>query len=489
MKKIPLVGLSVALALAAVAVPAEDLLQVYDLAVLNDPLIREAAANRDANQESRPQAIGVLLPQISAAADTSRNWSNGTQTSTQLVGGVPIPFDSGGSNVRDNQGWGFTLRQSLFSYANWTALRTANHIVAQSEADYLAAEQSLAQRVSQQYFAVLAALDDVEALESAREAIQRQLDQTERRFEVGLIAITDVQESRAARDQAAAAVIASKRVLASSLEQLRATIGIKPEVLKKPESNMQLRTPQPEDEEAWVKASMEQNATLISSRLAADIARDSVHTAFSGHLPTVDLVAGRTFDDGDGRSEFLNGTTGTSASRAYGNSVLLSLNLPLFSGGTTNSRVKESQYRWIAAKERLERTSRETEQQARDSYLGVMSEISRVQALRQAVESNETALKAAEAGYEVGTRTTVDVLNARRTLIQAQTNYSQARYSYINNQVQLRLASGALDRSSIEEMNRYLLVDAPVATTARSPTPVALPATPAPPPVAPPPQN
>jgi outer membrane protein len=482
MKKISLVGLSVALALAAVAAPAEDLLQVYDLAVLNDPLIREAAANRDANQESRPQAIGALLPQIAAAADTSRNWSNGTSTSTQLIagGGTPVPFDNSGSSVRDNSGWGITLRQSIFSYANWTALRTANHVVAQSEADYLAAEQNLAQRVAQQYFAVLAALNDVEALESAREAIQRQLDQTERRFEVGLIAITDVQESRAARDQAAAAVIASKRILASSLEQLRATIGIKPEVLKKPEDAMLLQAPQPEDEEAWVKASMEQNATLISSRLAADIARDGVHTAFSGHLPTVDVVAGRTFDDGDGRTDYVNGSTGLNASRAYGNSVLLSLNLPLFAGGTTNSRVKESQYRWIAAKERLERTSRETEQLARDAYLSVMSEISRVQALRQAVESNETALKAAEAGYEVGTRTTVDVLNARRNLIQAQTNYSQARYAFINNQVQLRLASGALDRSTIEEMNRYLLVDAPVATTARSPTPVALPTTPPP---------
>jgi outer membrane protein len=479
MKKISLVGLSVALALAAAAAPAEDLLQVYDLAVLNDPEILEAAATRDANKQSRPQAIGALLPQIAGAADISRTEASGTSTSTQLVNGIPVPFDNSGARTNDNAGWGFTLRQSVFSYANWTALRTANLIVAQSEADYMAAEQSLAQRVAQQYFAVLAALDDVEALESAREAIQRQLDQTERRFEVGLIAITDVQESRAARDQAAAAVIASKRVLASSLEQLRATIGIKPEVLKKPDDNMRLVTPVPADEEAWVSASMEQNATLISSRLAADIARDSVHTAFSGHLPTIDLVAGRTFDDGDGRSEFLNGQSGTNASRTYGNNVALSMNLPLFSGGTTHSRVKESQFRWIAARERLERTSRQTEQQARDSYLGVMSEISRVQALRQAVESNATALKAAEAGYEVGTRTTVDVLNARRTLIQAQTNYSQARYSYINNQVQLRLAAGDLSRASIEEMNRYLVVEAPVATTARSPTPVAVPLNPA----------
>jgi outer membrane protein len=489
MKKIPLAGLAVALAVAAASAPAEDLLQVYDLAVLNDPQIREAAANRDANKESRPQAIGALLPQIAGAADISRNQSNGTSSSTQLIGGVPVQFDSGGRTIRDNQGWGFTLRQSVFSYANWTALRTANHVVAQSEADYLAAEQSLAQRVAQQYFAVLAAADDVDSLESAREATQLQLEQTERRFEVGLIAITDVQETRAARDQAAAAVIAAKRVLASTLEQLRATIGVKPEVLRKPEDTMPLTAPEPADEEAWVNASMEQNATLISSRLAADIARDNVHTAFSGHLPQIDLVAGRSFDDGDGSSDFLNGTTGSSASRSYGTNVALSLNLPLFSGGSTHSRVKESQYRWIAAKERLERTSRQTEQLARDAYLGVMSEISRVQALRQAVQSNETAVKAAEAGYEVGTRTTVDVLTARRNLIAAQTAYSQARYAYINNQVQLRLAAGDLDRTGIETMNRYLLVDAPVGSTARSPTPMPTPQNPATPAAAPPPQN
>lgn len=485
MKRTSVAALPLLVTLAAIAAPvqAEDLLQVYDLAVLNDPLFREADATRAANQQARPQAIGALLPQISASADTRRSWSDGTSSSDQVVGGNVVTLDSGGSSVNDADGWGFTLRQSVFNYANWTALRTANHIVAQAEIDYIVAEQSLAQRVAQQYFAVLAALDDVEAYEAAREAIARQLEQTERRFEVGLIAITDVQEARAGRDQAAAAVINAKRVLASTLEQLRATIGLKPEVLKKPGEEMPLVPPDPMSEDEWVKASMEQNVSLISSRLAADIARDQVHTSFSGHLPTIDLVAGRTFSDAAGTSEFTNGDSGSNENRNYGKSVGLQVQLPLFTGGSTHSRVKQSQYRWIAAKERLERTSRTTEQQARDAYLGVVSEISRVQALRQAVESSQTALRAAEAGYEVGTRTTVDVLAARRNLIQAQTAYSQSRYAYINNQVQLRLAAGDLDRTTLEAMNRWLTIDAPAAVTAITPTPVApAPATPAPPP-------
>ncbi|MDR2215095.1 MAG: TolC family outer membrane protein [Nevskiaceae bacterium] len=479
MKKNLLVGFAVALGLTASAVQAEDLLQVFDLAAQNDPLIREAEATRDANKQARPQALGALLPQLSASGNLGRAESKSISSQTQVVNDQLVSFDNGGRNTTDNTGWNLNLRQSVFSYANWTALRTANHSVAQAEADFMAAQQSLAQRVAQQYFAVLAAADDVDALESSREAIQRQLDQSERRFEVGLIAITDVQEARAARDQAAAQVIASKRILASSLEQLRATIGVKPDVLKKPQDNMPLASPQPADEDAWVNMSMEQNATLISSRLAADIARDGVSTSFSGHLPTLDLTASRSYSDADSTRELTTGVnSGTrlpNSSTSNNTNIGLQLNLPLFSGGTTQSRVKESQYRWIAAKERLERTSRQTEQQARDAYLGVMSEITRVQALQQAVQSNQTALQAAEAGYEVGTRTTVDVLNARRNLIQAQTAYSQARYSYINNQVQLRLAAGNLDRSMIEEINRALLVDAPVGNTARAPTPVATP--------------
>src|SRR6185369_5313747 len=318
----------------------------------------------------------------------------------------------------------------------------------------------------QQYFAVLQAQDTVVAQEASREAIIRQLEQQERRFEEGLIAITDAQEARAERDNAAAQVIAAKRALASAEEQLRATIGEKPTSLKEPGEDMPLLSPNPAQEEDWVRISMEQNASLISSRLAADIARDQVGSAFSGHLPTVDLVAGRTHTDVDTNQTPLGILSPIpSTNEVYGKSLSLQVTVPLFSGGVTQSRVRESQYRWIAAKERLERTSRTTERTARDAYLGVNSEIARVQALKQAMQSSQTALAATEAGYEVGTRTTVDVLNARRTLVAAQTNYSAAKYSYLNNVILLRMAAGNLDRSTIEEINRLLTVTpAPVST-------------------------
>jgi outer membrane protein len=455
-------GLAGVATLLAAPVHGADLLSVYDQALVNDPLIREAEATRRATHEAKPQAIGALLPQASGSAGRSRQWSDGTGFNQFSFAGDPVPrvSDSSGNSINNTDQWGITIRQNVFSWANWVNLRMANHEVAQSEADYLTALQSLAQRVAQQYFAVLQAQDTVKANEAARDAVALQLQQSERRFEVGLIAITDVQETRAERDNAAAAVIAAKRALSSAEEQLRATIGEIPGGLNEPGEDMPLQSPNPASEDDWVRAAMEQNSALISSRLAADIARDQVRGAFSGHLPTIDVVAGRTYSDADGRriTSVVGGQNTASASETYGKSLALQITMPIFSGGVTQSRVRESQFRWIAAKERLERTSRTTERNARDAYLGVISEIARVQALKQALESSRTALAATEAGYEVGTRTTVDVLTSRRLLIQAQTNYSAAKYSYLNNTIQLRLAAGDLDRSVVEQINRMLTV-------------------------------
>jgi outer membrane protein len=451
-----------ALLVASLPAAGADLLAVYDQALVNDPQIREAEATRRAQNESRPIAIANLLPAASGNAGKSRTWSDGTSFQQSNINGTPATIDTGGNSLTTTKQWGIQLRQSVFSWQNWMALRSANHTVAQAEADYQAQLQSLAQRVAQQYFAVLQARDTVEAQQAARDAIARQLEQAERRFEVGLIAITDVQEARAERDNAAAQVIAAQRALASAEEQLRATIGEKPTALNEPSEDMPLASPDPASEEDWVRAAMDQNLTLISSRLAADIARDNVRSSFGGYMPSVDLVAGRTYSDSDGRRIATNGALTRNGSDAYGKSLSLQFSMNLNGlGYGTYSRTRQSEFLWIAAKERLERTSRGTEREARDAYLGVISEIARVQALKQALESSRTALAATEAGYEVGTRTAVDVLTSRRLLIQAETNYSAAKYSYLNNLIALRLASGDLDRSTLEEINRWLTVTTP----------------------------
>ncbi len=255
------------LLMASLPASGADLLSVYDQALVNDPQIREAEALRMAQHEARPQALAALLPQISGSANRGRSWSNGDSFSSTFIGSVETPSDPPPSHGHtDSKGLEPESASEPVSWNNWVALRTASSQVAQSEADYLAQLQSLAQRVAQQYFAVLNAQDTVKSQEAAREAISRQLEQSERRFEVGLIAITDVQEARAERDNAAAQVIAAKRTLASAEEQLRATIGEKPAVLNEPSEDMPLLAPDPASAEDWVRISMEQNAALISSR-------------------------------------------------------------------------------------------------------------------------------------------------------------------------------------------------------------------------------
>jgi outer membrane protein len=440
---------------------AKDLVGVFEDAVHNDPVIRQADANRLAAREARPQAWAAVLPQLNGTASASGEHNAGQQPFFGTgANGAPVVVPLPAVVDTSSRTWALNLRQNVFSWSNWMALKGAGREVAQAEATYQAAEQQLILRVAQAYFNVLAAEDGLEANQASLEAISRQLDQANKRFEVGLIAITDVQEAKAARDTAAAAVIAAKRTLATSEDQLQEITGQKYDRLSKPGGDMPLQSPEPADESRWVNISLEQNLSLISSRLGAEIARDNVRVAIGGHLPTLDLVAGRSYQR--------QGVNETFAAERFGydsyfndRQIALQLTVPIFSGGFTQSKVRQTQYLWIAAKEAVVQSSRATERQARDAYLGVISGIARVQALRQALESSQTALKATEAGYEVGTRTAVDVLNSRKTLVQAKTDYSGSRYDYIVSVLQLRLAAGNLDRPQLTEINSYLTVDAP----------------------------
>jgi outer membrane protein len=457
----PLASICIALALTSAAA-AKDLVGVYEDALKSDPQIRQADANRLASREARPQAWAALLPQVSGTLSRTQDKQDGSQGNTDPVTGAPAPGSEAFGLNSTSKAWSLNLRENLFSWSNWMAVKQADIQVVQAEATYQAAQQSLILRVSQAYFNVLSALDGLEANQASLEAISRQLDQADKRFEVGLIAITDVQEAKAARDTAAAAVIAAKRTLATAGDQLSEITGQKYDALNKPGEDMPLNSPQPANEDEWVTVSLEQNVSLLSSRLAADIARENVKIAFGGHLPTLDVIASksRTTTDKDfsipaGAPPFPENTAVND--RQY----TLQITVPLFSGGLTQSRVRQSQYLWIAAKEQVVQTSRATERQARDAYLGVISGIARVRALRQALESSQTALKATEAGYEVGTRTAVDVLNSRRILVQAQTDYAVSRYDYIVSVIQLRLAAGNLSQSDVTEVNKWLAVSAP----------------------------
>jgi len=470
MRRIVALGLG---CLVSVSAMSEDLLTIFDQAVVNDPLVREAEYTRKATLEARPQAWAAYLPQIGGQWAKTKSEVSSNSLFPRLVESDPNDPDSPlviqqqaqvGSSEPEDTRWNLQLTQSLFNWGQLVGLRQSSKVVAQADADYGVAQQDLAVRVATRYFDVLAAQDNVQARQASVDAISRQLEQAEKRFEVGLIAITDVQEARAARDTAAADLIAAKRSLATAQEFLREITDMQYSVLATPRTTMPLKMPEPAEEQKWVEASMNQNLALTSSRLGADIARDDVRVAFGGHLPQVDLIVGadhferndtETFNPIPDRG-FPGDTVPSSQEQDTDQSVQLRVTVPIWSSGGTHSRVKQSEFRWQAAKQRLERVSRETERTSRDAYLGVLSEISRVQALKQALESSQTALRATEAGYDVGTRTAVDVLTARQNLVAAYTNYSRSRYDYMLNVLRLKQAAGMLDRKALEEMNGWL---------------------------------
>jgi outer membrane protein len=471
-----------ALYLTTNAAPAADLLAVYQRALQNDPQLREAEATRLAALEAKPQALSALLPQVTGNGMISRERDLATQNTTEAVSvppcspGAPagVPCAPAGTPATIFESFPFSgkvdttthrytvdLKQNLFNWSNWEALKRADSQVAQAEADYQAAQQDLMERVAQRYFDVLGAQDDLEAQQMALVSINRQLDQAEARYRIGLIAITDVEEARASHDSTAAAVIAAKRILASTQELLREIIGDPFDSLARPVEPFEMANPDPISEDRWVEMALQQNLSLVSSRLAADIARENASVARGGHFPSLDLVgsAGKlttngvdVFDDGSPAG----GTTLNQRQRSIG----IQLTFPIYSGGLVSSQVRQAVYQHRAAKERLERVARQTEHDARDAYLGVLSEVSRVKALHRAVESNLVALRATESGYEAGTRTAVDVLQSRQQWVQAHTDYAHSRYDYMLNVIKLQQAAGTLSEHSLQRINT-LLTDAP----------------------------
>jgi outer membrane protein len=459
-----LLKMALPLLVACGAANAVDLETVYDQALAADPTMRQAEALHLASRETRTQAILGLLP---LDTNVSQTWygRNSQYDNTPILGNL-------------------ALQVNLFSWDKWIALKQANTIVAQGEANYLAAREDLITRVTQQYFAVLAANDSLVAQASALQSVTRQLEQAERRFEVGLIAVTDVQIARAARDSGAAAVIAAKRVVANAEEQLRATTTQKYNSLAGPGDSMPLLTPEPASEDAWVATALTQNAALIASRMNADITHENYLTAIGGHLPSVVASVTRSWNLQNPNSaavvvrqpgsDLTNNTVGFINTRDIIWQV--GVTVPVFSAGATQSLVRQNRYLWDAGKAGYEFTLRQTEQNARDAFQGVISQIAQVGALKQAVESNQVSLQATEAGYAVGTKTAIDVLSSRELLVAAQTNYSQAKYGYLNNIVALRLASGNLDVATIKQINSWLVEQQPLGpepsatTTLQAPT-------------------
>ena len=418
--------------LVATGAEARDLLETYGLAVDNDARLRASAATLDARRENKPIAKSALLPQVALSGSANR-----------------VDQDSAaiGNETFNETEWGVNLSQPLYRRDRWYQYKQSENTVAQAEALFLTEEQGLILRVAQAYFEVLGAQDTLRSAKAERRALERQLDQAQQRYDVGLIAITDVLEVKAVRDNAVASEIEAGQALEDANDALREIIASDPGELAVMREKVKLHPPEPNRPDAWEEMATQNNPGIRAAEEAAEVARQEVEVQKSGHYPTLDLVGGYAEND-----------SGSSFSRDIdGARIGLQLSLPLYTGGRVTASTSQARHNLRAAQEELEGRRREVERQVGTTFRGVVSSISRTEALAAAKVSTASALEATQAGYDVGTRTIVDVLLAQQAFFNAETEYALSRYRYVLNLLALEGAAGTLDEKDVRRVNEWLV--------------------------------
>lgn len=428
-----------------------NLLEIYDRAAQNDPQIRAADANRLATREAHPQAWSQLLPNISANANWTSMACGAYSTDCDSVGIPSSALSTTPTTVRGGS-YGISAVERVNLPLMLRNLKHTDYVLAQADLTYHAAEQDLAVRVANAYFGVLNAKDALSSAQANLAALNKQLEQQEKRFEVGLSANTDVQEAQAARDSASAKVISSKQAVASALEQMRIIAGSIVDDLAAPRDDMPLIVPAPQNEEGWVKKSLDGNINLAAARVAQDMATYDLGTVKTTRYPS--LTLGASYNN---NKFFNNFNTQQGVNLWNGTIVSVGISVPLFSGGMISSQIRQDVYLQRAARENVELATRQADSDARNDFLGMQSAIALVQADKQALDSARLALQATEAGFDVGTRTTIDVLNSRNALFTADLQYKQSRYQYIIQLIVLKQVSGELSRADLEMINSWLI--------------------------------
>jgi outer membrane protein len=425
-----------AAALAQGAGAAGDLASLYRDALANDPVFAAARFARQASQEREPQARSALLPSVNAGVG---------YTQTRYESETP-------DFSRSFSGWGPSLSVNvpLYRPQNWDALDQARLQVGSAEASFSQSRQDLILRVTQAYFDLLAAQDSLTAIEASKKAVSEQLAQARREFEVGTKTIVDTHEAQARYDQ----IIAQEQVARSDLivrqSALRAIIGRDPGAISPLRDSPELAGPQPADVEAWAKRAEESNFNVQVARFSADIARIGTSLARNGHMPTLDLVGSVNQNRSSGSINTTSRNTTTSTS------VGVQLNVPIYSGGLTQSRVREALANEQRAAQDLESARRNAAQSARQAYSGVDFGLAQVRALESAEVSAKSQLESTRLGYQVGVRINLDVLNATTQVFTTQRDLKKARYDFLINGLRLESATGMLDETDLARVNLLL---------------------------------
>jgi outer membrane protein len=421
---------------AAPLAQAENLLDIYRLAQQNDLTLAQAQANYQANLERGAQGKGQLLPSVVF---------NAARFSVSQDIQQPAPR----TGDYDSDAYSLQLTQPLYRKSNFAAYAQGKAIAAQAEAEIAIARGELIIRSAQAYFDVLSAADTLAFTRTEKAAIEGQMQLAERNFAVGNATVVDVHEARARHDLAQAQEVSADNDLQVKREALTILVNATPEKLATLAPNLPLQRPDPQDVESWNKTAQEKNPLIVASARAVQVAEEEIEKNRGGHYPTLDLVAAHGYNK--------NGSIFSSATYEYTtNQVGVQLQVPLYAGGITQSRVREALARRDQARAALDQTRRTVTRLTREAHLAITGGIARVRALEQAQASSKKALESTLIGYESGVRTGVDVLNAQRDLYRTQRDLSQTRYAYLLSQLRLKLAAGTLSEADLGAVNALL---------------------------------
>ncbi|WP_374580113.1 TolC family outer membrane protein [Pseudoduganella sp.] len=430
-----LLAVLVSSALFSLNTQAADLVQVYKQALANDATYASARAALAAGQERTTQGRALLLPTIAASGN---NLKNDGEVSKNKLGFVDAENYSGLMQLQ--------LTQPLFRWANWEGYQQGKLSAAAAEATFAQEQQNLILRVSQAYFDVLTAQDNLTATQAQKAATTEQLASAKRNFEVGTQTITDTHEAQAAYDLVVAQEFAAQNDLEVKRTALQQIIGAVPGSLAPLRTGVSIASPQPATLEPWVAAAEEQNYGVTGAKLNVEIAKREISKQRAGHMPTLDLVANSTRQT----------STGVTGGINKNNAIGVSWNVPIFNGFAVTSKVRESIALEDKARNDLEASRRQAAQTARQAFLGVNSGLAQVKALEAAEVSSKSALESNKLGYQVGVRINIDVLNAQRQLYTTQKDLSKARYDTIMNGLRLKSAAGSLKEEDLEPINALL---------------------------------
>ena len=433
---------------------AADLVTITRDALNNNAALASARSEFSSVEAARDVARGGLLPQVNASGSATHNEQFESQGSARNTGtGTGAGANAGvggGDDSYNTVSLTLEATQALFNAVTRQEVTQAERQIDQQVYLLAATEQQLLIDVASAYFDILRAYEVLEARLAQERAIGRQLEQAREQFEVGLIAITEVEEARASFDQSRADRIAAESNLQVAFEVLEQLTGQRYASIEALGDSMPIAVPSPTDRNYWVEQAIERNPQVLAQQAGIEVSRVGVELARAGRLPTVQAFANYQYADSD--SDVVSGYD-TSAQ------VGVSANVPIYTGGSTSASIRQGTFQLESSQYDFESQHRTTIQQVRSLYTQVSNNVETVEARQQAIVSNRSALEATRAGYEVGTRNIVDVLNAEQNLYNAIANYAEARYDYVVNLLSLRQQAGLLDVEAIEEVNAWLTGD------------------------------